>query len=434
MPNVIRDAKAIFRRAVQSVQADRLAYPQQIDACRAHVRSRGGAIQVLAAGKAALAMAVWLERKLGDAIAGGLAVVPHGYADTCPEHIGLPDRIAVTEAGHPVPDAQGLEAASRALNIADKCGAVDALVILLSGGASALWPAPAPGLTLDHLARANRTLLKSGADIHQINTLRKHLSGIKGGRLAAAASPACVLTLAVSDVIGDDLSVIGSGPATADSTTFADCLELAEVLGADLPQAVMRHLALGAKGLVPEPPKPGDKRLQEVQSMVLASNRTALRAAGAEAAHRGYRVVNIAHDVAGEARHIGTNVTRRALSLGPRQCLLWGGESTVVVRGRGKGGRNQELVLAAACELASSKMEVIVLSGGTDGIDGPTDAAGAWATPATLRKGRRLGLDAASALHRNDAYTYFDGVDQLIRTGPTHTNVMDVGLVLTGSN
>ncbi|MDE2833306.1 MAG: hydroxypyruvate reductase, partial [Bacteroidota bacterium] len=183
-----------------------------------------------------------------------------------------------------------------------------------------------------------------------------------------------------------------------------------------------------------ETPKPGDPRLRAVQSLVLASNRTALRAAAAEAEERGYRVVDIAHDVSGEARHIGTQFARRALSLGSRQCLLYGGESTVVVRGGGRGGRNQELVLAAACELDRSERDVIVLSGGTDGIDGPTDAAGAWATPATLDKGRKMGLDAHRSLQCNDAYTYFDGVGQLIRTGPTHTNVMDVGLALIGTN
>jgi len=337
MPNVIRDARAIFSRAVQHVQADRLTYPRQIEACREHVRRRGGVIRVLAAGKAAIGMAVWLERKLGDAIAGGLAVVPHGYTDTCSGHIGLSDRIAVTEAGHPVPDAHGLEAASRSLDIAGNCGAADALVILLSGGASALWPAPAPTLTLYHLVRVNRILLKSGADIHQINTLRKHLSAIKGGHLAAVAAPARVLTLAISDVTGDDLSIVGSGPAAADSTTYADCLMVVEALGLDLPKVVMQHLALGARGLFLETPKPGDPRLRAVQSLVLASNRTALRAAAAEAEERGYRVVDIAHDVSGEARHIGTQFARRALSLGSRQCLLYGGESTVVVRGGGRG-------------------------------------------------------------------------------------------------
>ena len=433
MDALVRDAKAIFRQAVLSVQADQLPYPKEIEDCRSHVQKHNGAIYVLAAGKAAVAMAHWVDQALGNTVAGGLAVVPHGYTDSLPANTSQPDWMDVTEAGHPVPDVCSVKAASRALDIAKGCGSADALLVLLSGGASALWSAPASVLTLDHMANVNRILLKSGADIHQINTLRKHLSRIKGGQLAAAAWPAHVVTIAISDVTGDDMAVIGSGPATGDATTFADCIELVRTLDLDLPNDVMKHLELGAEGRICDTPNPDDPRLEAAQSTVVATNQTALTAAAAEAENRGYTVTGVEQDVTGEARHLGARMAQRALKLGPMRCLLWGGESTVVVRGKGKGGRNQELVLAAADSLAGARGQIVILSGGTDGIDGPTDAAGAWATPNTVPCGEQLGLDVQQSLQHNDAYTYLAAVDQLIRTGPTHTNVMDIGLALTGA-
>lgn len=434
MDVTIQDARAIFLSAVERVRTDQMTLPQEVEECQAHLQKTKGKIHVLAAGKAAIGMASRLEHELAHTVNGGLVVVPHGYLQALPGHVSLPQRIPVIEAGHPVPDKYGLDAASKALKIAEACGPEDVLLVLLSGGASALWPAPADSLTLEHLAAANRALLACGADIHQINTLRKHLSRIKGGQLATAAWPARTLTLAISDVTGDDMSVIGSGPTTADATTFEDCLKIADTLGLELSSEVMKYLERGVRGQARETPNLDDDRLLRARSVIVASNSTALTAAAARARSLGYEVIGQEHDVTGEACRIGIERATQALQMGDGQCLLWGGESTVVVTGGGRGGRNQELVLAAACELDDAQCRAVVLSGGTDGIDGPTDAAGAWATPETIRKGQLIGLDAKSALRHNDSYTYFDAMNQLIRTGPTHTNVMDIGLVLTGKS
>ena len=431
MDQLTRDARHIFDEAVRSVQPSNLSYQEELDECKHFLRSTGGNIRVLAAGKAALTMASAAQAQLGSALESGLAVVPHGYVKSLPARVPRPRQFKVIEAGHPVPDTSGLSAAHQSLQIASQCTGKDVFLVLLSGGASALLTAPSPGLTLEDLSHVNRILLKSGATIHQINTMRKHLSSIKGGNLAKAAWPARIVTLAISDVPGDDLSVIGSGPTTGDITTFADCVQLIRQLDLQLPERVINYLDRGARGLHPETIAPDDPILKASRAQVVASNRTLLESAAHAASKLGYNVSAVDHDIQGEAHLLGRQHARKAAKLPPGACILWGGESTVFVKGNGNGGRNQEVALGAAIAMADIPRNLVLLSGGTDGIDGPTDAAGAWATPETVNKAQKLGLNAQHYLANNDAYRFFSAIDQLLMTGPTHTNVMDIGIALT---
>lgn len=416
-------AKRIFDAAVDSVSAHRkleqvadLPIPSS---CR-----------VVGAGKAAMTMAAALEQYFPNASFNGEVVVPHGYIDSFPDQFARPKAIGVSEGGHPIPNLSSQRSAERALSVAMDCGRNETLIVLLSGGASALWSAPFKGLSLQDVQTVNQMLLQSGADIHQLNTIRKHLSVIKGGRLAEAAWPGRVVTLAVSDVIGDDSSVIGSGPTVGDPTTWQDATDIIRRLDLQLPTEVHRYLQLGIEGNLPETPKPNAKFLKQSVFRLLASNTDALKAAEAAAQNMGYKVVSVYHDVCGEARNVGAAMARRVLRLKPGQCFIWGGETTVTVRGNGKGGRNQELALAAACVLEGASLDAVLLSGGTDGIDGPTDAAGGWVTPSTVPIALARRVDPHVALEANDAYNCLCATNQLLITGPTHTNVMDVGIGL----
>ena len=416
-------AKRIFDAAVDSVSAHRkleqVANLPIPSSCR-----------VVGAGKAAMTMAAALEQFFPSATFEGEVVVPHGYIDSFPDQFARPKAIAVSEGGHPIPNINSQRAAERALSVAKDCGRNETLIVLLSGGASALWSAPIKGLSLQDIRTVNQMLLQSGADIHQLNTIRKHLSAIKGGRLAEAAWPGRVVTLAVSDVIGDDSSVIGSGPTVGDPTTWQDATDTIERLDLQLPTEVHRYLQLGIEGSLPETPKPNAKPLKQSVFRLLTSNTDALKAAEAAAQNMGYEVVSVYHDVCGEARNVGAAMARRVLRLKPGQCFIWGGETTVTVRGNGKGGRNQELALAAACVLEGASLNAVLLSGGTDGIDGPTDAAGGWVTPSTVPIALARRVDPHVALEANDAYNCLCATNQLLITGPTHTNVMDVGIGL----
>jgi glycerate-2-kinase len=381
---------------------------------------------VLAAGKAAAAMARELEAVAGDRIAAGLVVTKPGH--------GLPlRRCALLEAGHPVPDARSAAAGREALRLAAAARAGDVLVVLLSGGASALLACPLPGLGPDDLAATTALLLRAGAEIDELNAVRKHLTELSGGRLAARAGSASIEVCAVSDVLGDRLDVIGSGPCAPDPTRFADALAVLARRGVleRVPGGVRAHLEAGARGERPESPKPGDPVFAKVRTTLLASNRDALAAAAREAAARGVRAVVVSGALRGEAREAGRRLAGlgRALRGGARVCLLAGGETTVTVRGAGRGGRSQELALAAALGLAGEP-RVAVLAAGTDGSDGPTDAAGAFADGGSLARGARLGLDARARLDDNDAHGFFALEGGVVRTGPTGTNVLDLALVL----
>ncbi len=377
---------------------------------------------VFAAGKAACTMAAALEERLGDRIVRGLAVTKDGHA--------LPlRRFTTIEAAHPVPDQRCERAAGEALALARSVGPEEALLVLLSGGASALLTAPPLGLCQEDLARTTAALLAQGADIQELNCVRKHLGTVSGGRLASEARGAPIVELVVSDVIGDRLEVIGSGPCTADPTTYADALTVLarHSLRKRVPQTVLSYLEAGAQGKRPETPKPGDPALRRVVARVIAANSDALAAARREAERRGLPAIIASRRLAGEARIAGERLVAltRALRADPPLIVLAGGETTVTVRGPGRGGRNQELALAAALALQDVP-GIALLAAGTDGSDGPTDAAGAFADGSTVARGRALGLSAEQALLENDSYGFFAAEGGTFRTGPTRTNVMDL--------
>jgi hydroxypyruvate reductase len=390
----------------------------------------------IAVGKAAMAMAGVFEQRLKRPIQRGMAVVPHDYPDHFPSYLPEPAEIEVVEAGHPVPDAASLEAGRRMRDIATNCEAGDTLIVLISGGGSALAVDVPEALSLEQVQQTVNKLLRSGAPIHATNTVRKHLSRIKGGQLARAAAPATVHALVVSDVVGDDLSTIASGLTVPDPTTFADALTALHTHGvwSDVPAAVRRYLTAGQNGDIDETPKPGSPVFDHVTTQLIGTNRTALEAAAQAAQERGYEPHVMASDVTGEAREVAPDHVEALAAHDETQpvCCLWGGEPTVKVTGGGTGGRNQEAALAAALALDGWDRPAVFLAGGTDGIDGPTDAAGAWATPATVQQAQKQGLDPREHLDTNNAYPFFDALDQLLRSGPTHTNVMDVhiGLVV----
>jgi len=387
-------------------------------------------MHVVGAGKASMAMATALEQKFSDHSFDGQVIVPHGYIESFPERQSPPQHIRVREGGHPHPNEASQQAAIEALQMAEALGAEDTLLVLLSGGASALWSLPSSGLTLKDQQAINQQLLKCGADIHQINTVRKHLSAIKGGQLASVAWPARTVTIAISDVIGDDSSVIGSGPTVADPTTWQDCLDILKYFDIKVPSNILRLVKLGVNKDYIETPKPGSERLQNTAFHLVASNEDALMAARQAAKQLGYHVVSVDRGVQGEAREIGHMMAQRMLRVRPGECFIWGGETTVTLRGSGRGGRNQELVLAAACELKRTGINGVLLSGGTDGVDGPTDAAGGWATSQTAQLIQSQGMDPEEALRDNNAYPCLQSIDHLLLTGPTHTNVMDIGIAL----
>ena len=372
-------------------------------------------------------MADAARRLLGSRIRGGLVVSP-GPRD-------VPSPFEAIAGGHPIPTTGSEQAGRRALALAASLQADETLVVLLSGGASALMAVPAAGVALDDKRATTDRLLRAGADIHALNTVRKHLSAIKGGWLAASAPGRC-RAFAISDVVGDDLSVIASGPTVADSSTFNDALEVLRRFGEEgtYPRAVVTRLANGARGDVPETPKPRDPRLVGASSAVIGGRRDAMDGAVREAQTLGYHVVRIDEPVVGEARiaapsHL-RSVVARAAGVARPACIVSSGETTVRVVGDGRGGRNQEFALASAGSLASLGGVAAVASAGTDGVDGPTDAAGAIVDQTTAERARTAGLAPDAFLDNNNAYAFFAALGDLILTGPTDTNVGDLQIIL----
>jgi hydroxypyruvate reductase len=371
---------------------------------------------VIAVGKAASAMATALALDARVRPRTLVAIGTHAVAD-------MPTQVEWHQGAHPLPDARSVAAGRRALEVASRVGREECLVLLLSGGASSLMAVPGDGLTLEEKQRTIHTMMLAGADIHALNVARKHLSGVKGGRLAAAC-PGTTLTLAISDVVGDDLSIIGSGPGVADASTDHDARQ------------VLRQFAPGSDALpLSETPKPGDEVMSRAYGFVIASRTHAIDAACAAAAALGYQPVALADEITGEARAVATGWLQRAqraavAAAGP-SCVVSAGETTVHVTGRGRGGRNQEFVLALIDAVAASPLELVVASVGTDGIDGPTDAAGALADRTSQARARQLGLDARAHLAHNNAYEFFASLGDLIHLGRTDTNVGDLQLLLT---
>lgn len=388
-----------------------------------------GRIWLVGAGKAALGMTEAAEEVLRDRLAGGTIAVPRSPG-RAPATDAIPG-IDVWEAAHPLPDATGLAAAAEALRVARGAGENDLVLCLLSGGASSLWSAPAAGVTLGDLRSTTRLLLHAGAAIEEMNTVRRHLSRIAGGGLARAAAPARTATLAISDVLGGAPHAIGSGPGVTDPTTFAEALDVLARYETAPPEAVRRHLQAGAAGALPETLKEGELPCEPIFHAA-ASIRDALAAAAEEAARLGYQPSVLSDHLEGAARDAGGAVGRAAIEASSRrspQILLWGGETTVAVRGGGQGGRNQEVALAAALEL-DGHPGITVATLGTDGVDGPTPAAGAVVDGSTASRARDRGLDPAAALRENDSYTLLAGLDALLVTGPTGTNVNDLTIAL----
>lgn len=381
----------------------------------------------VAFGKAACPMALALEEVLGDRLAGGIAVTKYGHADGV-----RPRRMVVREAGHPVPDAAGAAGTEEAVRLVGRRSPA-AVFCLISGGGSALFVAPAAGITLAEKQAVTDLLLRAGADIRELNTVRKHLSRVKGGRWAKLCQPARVVSLILSDVIGDPLDAIASGPTAPDPTTFADALAVLDRYGlrTAVAPAVRAVLEQGQAGRIPETPKEGQPVFARVRNVIVGSNRLAIQAVQNGATRRGLAAAVLSGTLSGEARDVGAWLAGRAreaqksLPAGGAVCLIAGGETTVTVRGQGQGGRSQELALAFALAVEGTE-GITLLSAGTDGTDGPTDAAGAVVDGNTADRARRLGLDAAAFLANNDAYPFLRQTGDLYITGPTGTNVMDL--------
>ncbi len=393
--------------------------------------SRFDRISVIGAGKASASMAQAMEEILGERLNSGLINTKYGH--------GVPlKRIQVIEAGHPVPDEAGFRGARLIVQMLEKKDEKDLIFFLISGGGSALLPYPAEGITLEDKQMVTRVLLEVGASIHEINALRKHLSLVKGGRLARLAFPSTLVSLILSDVIGDDLDSIASGPTAPDHSTFQDCLNILEKyqILERIPPVVGEIFKKGVLGEIEETPKPGDPVFERTQNLIIGSNIMAVEAAAKKAEELGYNTLILSSFIAGETRDVAgvhAAIAREILSSGNPinrpACVLSGGETTVTIRGKGKGGRNQEFSLAAAVAIDGLR-NVVVLSAGTDGTDGPTDAAGAIADGTTVARARTLGMDPGQFLRANDSYHFFVALGDLIITGPTHTNVMDLRIVL----
>jgi hydroxypyruvate reductase len=390
-------------------------------------------ILVVGAGKAGAPMAKALEDLLGDRVADGVIVVKEGH--------GLPlNHVRIHEASHPVPDERGIRGAEDIIELVDKAGERDLVLVVISGGGSALLVAPVEGVTLADKQEVTRLLLACGADIHEINTVRKHLSRAKGGGLARCAYPATVVSLILSDVVGDDLNVIASGPAVPDTSTFTNAREVFDKydIWQKLPESVQSRIQQGLNGEIEDTPKAGDKAFLKCYSELVGTNIHALIAASEEARKKGYQPLILSSTVEGEAKEVvkmftafAREVRNSANPIPAPACILCGGETTVTLQGEGKGGRNQEFALASALIIEGME-NVVVLSGGTDGTDGPTNAAGAIADGRTMARAREMNLDPPDHLKRNDAYPFFQTLDDLIITGPTRTNVSDIYMLLVG--
>ena len=394
-------------------------------------------VRLLSVGKAAVPMAEAAAELLGERLERGLVVTKYEHAAT---HT-LPTRIQVIEAGHPIPDEAGKRGATAALKLLERSTPQDLVLVLLSGGGSALLPAPVQGVTLSALQTTTELLLCSGASITELNAVRKHLSRLKGGQLARAANPAQVSALILSDVVGDPLDVIASGPTVPDTTTYTDAWAVLEryEIQSKIPPSVSAYLRAGLSGEIPETPKPGAALFEEVHNQLIGSNRQAALAAVETARKLGYQSLLLTTFVEGEAREVAQvaaalakGIRRYCDPLTPPACLVWGGETTVTVRGTGSGGRNQELALAAAQALSGWE-DLALMALATDGTDGPTNAAGAVIDGSTIQRALALGLDPQTALAQNDTYPLLAATGDLLQLGPTGTNVNDLLVILVGA-
>jgi glycerate-2-kinase len=388
---------------------------------------------VVSFGKAASLMARALVDGVGNILTKGIVITKY-------HHVGqqrFADTITVYESGHPIPDENGVQATGEVLKLLKEADDCTLVVFLISGGGSALLCCPYGVVSLAEKQFVTGVLLKAGADIHELNTVRKHISAVKGGRLAEIASPANMISLILSDVIGDPLDVIASGPTSPDTSTYADVMKVIQKYGleAKMPGNVMNIVSRGTHGHIPETPKMGAPIFSSVNNIIVGSNAIAVDAAKKAAERMGYKAAIISTQLSGEASQVGNDLAKTALDqkkmmgIGEKICLIYGGETTVTVKGDGKGGRNTELALAFGMAI-QEEPGITFLSAGTDGTDGPTDAAGAIVTSLMLTEAFKHGLKPQDYLARNDSYTFFNTIKGLVITGPTGTNVMDIQLVL----
>jgi glycerate 2-kinase len=388
-------------------------------------------ILVVGGGKGTAPMAKAVEDLLGERIRKGVVTVKYGFGErlSC---------IEVIEAGHPIPDQNGVAATRKILEILKEAEEKDLVFSLISGGGSALLPQPADGITLQEKQAITKSLLECGATIEEINAIRKHISASKGGQMAKLSYPATVVNLMLSDVVGDRMDVIASGPFVPDTSTFEGAWEIIlKYRLEEIPPSITKYLRIGLERELPETPKEGDPVFKRVHNRIIGSNILALEAAKREAETLGYRTLILSSRIQGEAKEVArvhTAILKEVLASGhpvpPPACIISGGETTVTIKGNGIGGRNQEFCLAAALDLGELPPRVLVLSGGTDGNDGPTPAAGAMVDSLTEEGGAKAGMDASAYLEDNDSYHFFEKTDGLLVTGPTNTNVMDVRIML----
>ena len=388
---------------------------------------------VIGAGKASAPMAAAIEGMLGHRITAGVINVKYG-------HLAELEHISLVEAGHPVPDQSGAAGSAAILKLAEGAQKGDLALCLISGGGSALLPLPAQGLTLKDKQETIKVLMACGATIHEINAIRKHTSQIKGGRLARTAHPATLVSLILSDVVGDNLDVIASGPTVPDSSLFDDCMQtfIKYNIINRLPDSVVGHIEAGIAGGISETPKAADPAFDRTRNLIIGSNIDAVSAARLKAESLGYQTLVLSSMIEGETRHvahvhgaIAREIVKTGNPISAPACILSGGETTVTITGNGLGGRSQEFSLAAALDIADVE-EIVVLCAGTDGTDGPTDAAGALADSHTVKRALSMGLDPHKFLRNNDSYHFFKELGDLLITGPTNTNVMDLRIVLVG--
>lgn len=390
-------------------------------------------IVMIGAGKGSALMALSVEEILGDRIHKGVVITKKGYV------VPL-KRIELVEGNHPLPDKRGLKGTNQILKLITNLNENDLVICLISGGGSALLVSPAPGISLKDKKELTHQLLRCGANIKEINTLRKHISQVKGGRLAQLAHPASVIALILSDVIGNKIDSIASGPTAPDPTTFSDCLKIIQkyALKGKIPSSIYEHLKRGAQGIIEETPKSGDPIFKKVRNFIIGSNLQAQEAAKQKAEKLGYNAMILSKPISGDTRGAAikhANLAKKMREIGdpipPPACLISGGETTVKVKGKGLGGRNQEFVLVGAIKIAGLE-NVLILSAGTDGTDGPTDAAGAICDGKTIERALHKGLNPQPYLDNNDSYHFFQKLGDLLKTGPTNTNVMDIHLILVG--
>jgi glycerate 2-kinase len=434
-------AKSIFRFALKAVDPSQTIRKQVkltgddlwIKGYRWSLRGINRVL-VIGAGKASAAMAQAIEGILGSRIHEGVVVTKHGY-------VAPLKRIELVEGGHPLPDLDGIRGTRRISKLISSLDQNDLVICLMSGGGSALLISPGQGISLKDKKELTDQLLRCGANIKEMNAIRKHISQVKGGRLAQLAHPAHVITLILSDVIGSRLDSIASGPTAPDTTTFSDCLNIIQKyeLRDRIPRSILDHLKKGAQGKIKETPKPGSPIFKRVKNLIIGSNSLALEAARQKAEELGFNSAILPRPVSGDTTkaairhaHFARGVQERGDPVSPPACIISGGETTVKIKGKGLGGRNQEFVLVGATKMAGMQ-NTVMLSAGTDGTDGPTDAAGAICDGKTTRRALRKGLDPKQYLDSNDSYHFFEKLGDLLKTGPTNTNVMDVHLIMVGS-